>query len=77
MTIKDQICAATDALRTARIAYMQAGPQGKSEAERDELYTALRAAGEQLLRLRQQAEQKFSGKIKTKITPTTISNIIR
>lgn len=65
--IKDQILTATDALNDARRAYYQ---QRAS-------YDDVAAAARELLELRQQAEQSFCGKVKTRITSRTIASLIR
>lgn len=67
MTIREQICAATDALADVRRRHYQ------QQASYDEAAAAARA----LLELRQQAEKAFSGRVKTKITPITIAALIR
>lgn len=61
--LKDQIFAATDALRLARMA-------GAS-------YDEMKAKAITVLELRQQAEKAFSGRIKTRITTQTIASLIR
>lgn len=61
--LKEQILAATDALRLARMA-------GASYDELKEKATAV-------LELRRQAEQAFLGKVKTRITTQTIASLIR
>ncbi len=67
MTLKEQICAATDALDALRRDHYQ----GQAS------YEQLSAAATHLLTLRQQAEQAFLGKVKTKITAVTIASLIR
>jgi len=63
MTLKDQICQATDELRLLR----QCGAS----------YDDLKSAATKVLELRQQAEKAFSGRVKTRITAQTIASLIR
>lgn len=63
MTIRDQICQATDELRLLR----QSGAS----------YDELKSAATRILELRQQAEKAFSGRVKTKITAVAIASLIR
>jgi hypothetical protein len=63
MTLRDQICQATDALRLAR----------RSGASYDDL----KAAAITLLELRQQAEKACLGRVKTQITAVAIASLIR
>jgi hypothetical protein len=67
MTLKEQICTATDTLDSVRRAYYQ------QQASYDEMTAAAR----RLLELRQQAELAFMGKVKTKITSVAIASLIR
>lgn len=62
-SLKDQICQATDTLAA----------QKRARASYDDL----KAAAIIVLELRQQAEQTFSGKVKTRITPRSIASLIR
>lgn len=62
-SLKDQILTATDALRLARMA-------GAS-------YDELKEKATTVLELRRQAEQAFSGRVKTRITAQTIASLIR
>ena len=62
-SLKEQILAATDALRLARMA-------GAS-------YDELKAKATTVLELRQQAEKAFSGEVRTRITAQTIASLIR
>lgn len=62
-TLRDQICQATDALRLLR----------QSRASYDDM----KAAAIEVLTLRQQAEQAFSGRIKTRITAQAIASLLR
>lgn len=63
MTLRDQICRATDELASLK----------RARASYDDLKTA----ATRILELRQQAERAFSGKVKTKITPVAIASLIR
>jgi hypothetical protein len=65
--IRDQILAATDRLNALRRAFYQ------QQASYDDCAVAART----VLELRQQAEQTFYGKVKTKITPRSIASLIR
>lgn len=67
MTLREQICAATDTLDTLRRDYFQ------QRASYDDVAASARS----VLELRQQAEKAFTGKVKTKITPAAISSLIR
>ena len=67
MTLKEQICAATDKLDALRRDYYQGGAT----------YEQMSEQATNLLTLRQQAEKAFSGKIKTRITPQTVASLIR
>ena len=67
MTIKEQICQATDRLNELRRAHFQ------GQASYDDAAAAARI----VLELRQQAEKAFSGKVKTKITTRTIASLLR
>lgn len=67
MTLREQICQATDRLNELRRAYYQGG------ASYDDMVQAARS----LLALRQQAELSFSGKVKTKIDPRSIASLLR
>jgi len=67
MTIKEQICEATDRLNELRRAYYQGGAT----------YEQITEAATALLTLRQQAEKIFMGKVKTKIDPRSIASLIR
>lgn len=67
MTLKEQILQATDRLNALRRSYFQG----------QETYETIAAAARSLLELRQQAEQQFIGKVKTRITPRTIASLIR
>lgn len=67
MSIKDQICTATDTLNETRRAYFQ----GQAT------YEQVSEAAQAVLTLRQQAEQQHMGKVKTKITSRTIASLIR
>ena len=63
MTIKEQICQATDTLVSLR----------RAQASYDEM----KAAAITVLELRQQAEKAFSGRVKTKITSVAIAALLR
>jgi hypothetical protein len=67
MTIKDQICEATDRLNDLRRAYYQ----------QQATYEQVSGAAVALLTLRQQAEKAFYGKVKTKIDPRSIASLLR
>lgn len=67
MTLREQICQATDTLNTLRRAYFQ------QQASYDDVAAAARA----VLELRQQAEKAFKGKSRIAITPVAIARLIR
>lgn len=67
MTIKEQICEATDRLNDVRQDFYRQG------ATYDDVASAARV----LLELRQQAEKAFLGKVKTKIDPRSIASLVR
>jgi hypothetical protein len=67
MTLRDQICQATDELDTLRRQYFQ----------QQASYEQVAQAATKLLELRRQAEERFKGKTRIQINAVSIARLIR
>lgn len=67
MTLREQICQATDTLNALRRNYYQGGATYEQAAD----------AAKTLIELRQQVEKAAYGKVKTKLNTVTIARLLR